>query len=575
MPLAQHLIRTFRSIFPNHKQALLCNDRGVDLAAAGNLAEALSAFNQAVDANPRSKEAWSNLGSCFHELGLPEKACDAYQHAAGIGAPDARHLANWGNALMTLGDLSQAALKYQQALEVDPNLLEAEANLGQCRLFMGRAEEGFEHAHKAWSQRPGDTSLASMALFSSLHSTKMAGPELKAGHFRWPGAQQVQARNHVNNPDPDRVLKVGYVSSDFRTHSCACFVLPVFEAHDRRRVSVTAYNTSPKVDVISDRFRLASDQWVDAYALDDDELADQILADGVDILVDCSGHTKGHRLQVFQAKPAPVQVTWLGYPSTTGLTAIDYRLSDGFADPPGESDGLHSEQVVRLPQGYHSFRPLVHTPEPALPPVTKSGTITFGAFHNLAKLSPSSIQLWAEVLEAIPNSQLRIKARALSDPEVSALIFKSFRRAGVLSNRVQVSEWKSDYGRHYDDYADVDIALDATPYNGTTTTCEALWMGVPVITLQGERTASRVGASLLAQVDHSDWIAQSTQSYVHKAKLLASDVDELIRLRKALRHDVLNSALGNGARFTRTLEEAYRDMWHEWCDQNAEAESGL
>jgi protein O-GlcNAc transferase len=343
-------------------------------------------------------------------------------------------------------------------------------------------------------------------------------------------------------------------------------MLPLFEAHDRSAVQVYAYSNSPRSDVVTRRFQAVVSQWCDAVKFSDAELAQKIKEDRIDILVDCSGHTHGNRLNVFCFKPAPVLVTWLGYPCTTGLKAIDIRITDAQADPIGMADNLHSEKVVRLPHGYHTYAPLVPTPDPHKSSANEEGSVTFGAFHNLSNFSDPAIALWASVLSAVPQSRLALKTPGLSDAHVAERITRRFADNGIGPDRLLMMPWRGAYGTHFDDLNHIDIALDATPYNGTTTTCEALWMGVPVVTLcQDERPASRVGGSLLTQIGHPEWIATSDHDYVRIATSLAADRNQLAAVRKTLRQDLLRSPLGDAALFARAIEEAYRTEWQGWC----------
>ncbi len=556
-----------RRHFPNRALAEQLNDQGTDFAVAGKFQEARKAFKQALRADPKLPEAWANLGLCTLTAGDPQSACDFFKKAIALDPNQAETFDNWGNALVRLGLLTDAAEKHTQALSLQPQLSSAKAHLGNTLLVMGRVEEAQFLVQQAWGESPSDPVIASLALSAALYSTSLSPEQILAGHQRWPGASTNRSVRSPSNLDPERRLKIGYLSGDFRTHSCACFLLPLMRAHDRKQIEVFAYNTTINEDQITGRFRQAADHWQDGAQFSDISLAQQIKSDEIDVLVDCSGHTEGNRLAVFGFRPAPIQVTWLGYPSTTGLNSIDLRLSDSIADPMGESDHLHSEQVVRLPNGYHTYAPLVETPEPS--GEIKTGPIRFGLFHNLAKFSDTSIELWAEVLKQVPNSLLCLKAKGLDDTDVQKYTEQRFISKGITKDRLTLSPWQSAYGKHFEDFAAIDVMLDATPYNGTTTTCEALWMGVPVVTLSGDRTANRVGASLLTQIDHPEWIARSADEYVSIATELASAHQLRKMLRSSLRQDLLASTLGDEALFARTVEGAYRKAWQQMCERQA------
>jgi predicted O-linked N-acetylglucosamine transferase (SPINDLY family) len=309
---------------------------------------------------------------------------------------------------------------------------------------------------------------------------------------------------------------------------------------------------------------------VQCHALSDAQLAQRIRDDGIDILVDLAGHTAGNRLLMFARKPAPVQVTYLGYPTTSGLSAMDYRLSDWEVDPPGY-EGLNSERLVRMARSYYCYRPYEGAPEVSALPARQAGHITFGSFNNLAKVSPQLLRLWARVLEAVPGSRLLLKARSLGDAGVRASLLERMQRLGIGAERVQLHGWEAQTGGQLALYAGVDIGLDTYPYNGGTTTCEALWMGVPVVTLAGGTHASRMGASLLKAAGLERLVARSEQSYVELAVELAHDREQLELLRAQMRERLRTSPLLDEEGFTRELEALYRRIWLDRCEQRAVA----
>jgi predicted O-linked N-acetylglucosamine transferase (SPINDLY family) len=288
--------------------------------------------------------------------------------------------------------------------------------------------------------------------------------------------------------------------------------------------------------------------------MSDEALAERIQADQIDILVDCAGHTAHNRLRVFARKPAPVQATWLGYPNTTGLSAVDYRLADAVTDPPGGADALASERLLRLPGGFLCYAGASDAPEPAPPPCLASGTVTFGSFNNPAAL-----------LARLPGARLLLKGKPFTDKVTRDLYRARLTERGIAADRVELTGWTAGSAHHLALYERVDIALDPFPYNGTTTTCEALWMGVPVVTLRGERHSGRVGASLLGRIGAEEWVADSVNDYVTRAAALAADPQHLRLLRRSLRTRVAASSLCDRAAFTRSIETAYRQMWQAWC----------
>jgi predicted O-linked N-acetylglucosamine transferase (SPINDLY family) len=345
----------------------------------------------------------------------------------------------------------------------------------------------------------------------------------------------------------------------------AYFVEPVWSRHDRERIEVYAYFNNVNGDAITQRLRGYVDGWLECGEMSDAALAQRIYEDAVDILVDLSGHTGGNRLQVFARKPAPVQVSWLGYPTTTGVSAIDYRISDWEVDPAGY-EGHSVERLVRMSSSYYCYRAGAQAPELAALPARRTGHVTFGSFNNLAKVSGALLQLWGRILQALPQSRLLLKSKTLLDHGVRRRVLERMSEAGIDVERVRLHGWSRESGEHLSLYGEVDIGLDTYPYNGATTTCEALWMGVPVITLKGASHASRMGASLLKAAGLAQFVATSEEQYVRLAVELADQLERLEQLRAGMRERLRDSALLDEAGFTRELERAYRQMWQSWCE---------
>jgi predicted O-linked N-acetylglucosamine transferase (SPINDLY family) len=342
-------------------------------------------------------------------------------------------------------------------------------------------------------------------------------------------------------------------------------VEPLLRGHDRQKVDVFCYAEVTRPDSVTTRLQGLADHWLMTVGLSDQQLAERIRTDGIDILVDVAGHTAGNRLLVFARKPAPVQVTWLGYPNTTGLEAIDYRIVDAVTDPVGEVDAWASETLVRLKGGFLCYRGLRDGPEPTSAPCLTTGTVTFGSFNDLAKLSTVTFDAWAKLLCRLPQARLLLKGLAFADAATRALFLDRLGERGVPAERVELMAWQRCPAEHLALYHRVDIALDPFPYNGTTTTCDALWMGVPVITLRGHRHAGRVGASLLSQVGLTDLIADSIEEYLEIAVALAGNPGRLDELHRLLRPRLAASPLCDAAAFAFKMEAALRTMWQHWC----------
>ena len=372
----------------------------------------------------------------------------------------------------------------------------------------------------------------------------------------------------LREPDPQRRLRIAYVSADFRFHSVAFFIAPVIEHHNREHFEITCYANVTSPDANTDRIKAMSDNWRDIASLGDEEVAASIRSDGIDILIDLSGHTVGNRLPVFARRPAPVQVTYLGYPNTTGMPAVDYRLTDARSDPPGRTEHLYSEELVRLDEGFLCFEPFASCPEVREPSGSDDGgSICFASFNELLKVTPETAAAWTAVLERTPGSKLIIKGTALEDEGTRRLVRERFIGHGLAAGRLQLIARTAALEDHLALYNSVDVALDTFPYNGTTTTCEALWMGVPVLSLAGRVHASRVGLSVLSSVGLGDLVAENVDDYVDKAVEMAANHSRRSRLRNELRARMRASALMDAAGVTHRIESAYREMWRRACQQ--------
>jgi predicted O-linked N-acetylglucosamine transferase (SPINDLY family) len=432
--------------------------------------------------------------------------------------------------LKDMGLLDESIAELRTALRLQPSYLDAHSNL----LYTLHCHPGEEPAsifaeHVAWGRRYGDP---------------LAGA----------------IRPHGNERAPERRLRIGYVSPDFRSHVVGLFMLPILEAHDPAGFEVLCYGSGRAQDATTGRIRERA-AWRDIVGLGDAEAAELIRRDAVDLLVDLTGHTAGHRLLLFARKPAPVQVTYLGYPGTTGLAAMDYRITDAHADPPGLTDRLYTETLVRLPDTAWCYAPPPDAPAVGRGPAADGRALTFGSFNNLAKLTGTMLGLWAEILRAVPGSRLLLKNAGFGSATARQRVRAALAAEGIEPKRVELRGPVLTPAGHLAAYAGVDIALDTYPYHGTTTTCEALYMGVPVVSLAGQTHVSRVGASLLANVGLTELVASSPDEYVQRAVGLARDGRRLSALRGSLRGLLERSALMDAGRFTRHLEQAYRDMW--------------
>ncbi len=542
---------------------------GNALTKRGKFDEAVAAYLRAIRLEPDFAGAHYNLGTALTNQGKLDEAVAAYRRAIGIKPDYAAALSSLGTALQNQGKLDEAIAAYGRAIRLEPDLAEAHSNLGNTLTNQGKLDEAIATYRRAIGIKPDMADAHSGLLFCLNNHAEVTADQLFAEHRKWGarfGRQALRPTAYANGREAGRRLRIGYVSPDFRLHSVAYFVEPLLHGHDRQAVEVFCYAEVLQPDIVTARLQGLADRWRVTVGLSDDELTEHIRADSIDILVDLAGHTAKNRLGVFARKPAPVQVTWLGYPSTTGLDAIDYRLVDAVTDPTGEADTQANETLVRLEGGFLCYGGVEGAPEPAVPPCQKNGTVTFGSFNNASKVSAATLDAWATLLARLPEAHLLLKAVQFGDATTRALFLARLGERGVAAERVELVAWLPAATAHLAIYHQVDIALDPFPYNGATTTCEALWMGVPVVTLRGNRHAGRVGASLLSQVGLTDLIADSVEEYVEIAVALAGDRGRLDDLRRSLRRRVAASPLCDGGAFARKIEAAFRHMWRQWCE---------
>jgi predicted O-linked N-acetylglucosamine transferase (SPINDLY family) len=544
---------------------------GNALSDQGKHEEAVAAYHRAIGIKPDYAEAYSNFGNALKEQGKLEEAVAAYRQAIAIKPDCAQAYSNLGVALNLQGKVEESVAACRQVISIKPDFAEAHLNLGNVLNDQGKLREAIAAYRQAIELKADFAHAHSNLLFSLNYDDKLKVDQLFAAHQEWAERHCRQVSRpaaYANVREVGRRLKIGYVSPDFRGHSVTYFVEPLLKGHDREAVEVFCYAEVKRPDALTAHLQGLADHWRVTVRLSDDEVAERIRADGIDILVDLAGHTANNRLRVFARKPAPVQVTWLGYPSTTGLTAIDYRLVDVVTDPVGAADTWASETLVRLEGGFLCYGALMDAPEPTVPPCIKTGTLTFGSFNYPAKVSAATFDAWATLLSRLPQARLLLKGKPFTDAATRALFLARLGERGVPAERVELVAWLSSTIAHLALYNRVDIALDPFPYNGTTTTCEALWMGVPVVTLRGDRHAGRVGASLLNQIDLTDLIANSVEEYAEIAVALASNARRLDDLRRSLRPRMAASPLCDGRAFARKMEGAFRTMWQHWCSDN-------
>ena len=565
---AEALYRQVLAVEPRHADAL--HLLGLIAQQAGSQGDAVGLFQRAIAIHPRAAVFHCNLGISLDKLNRLPEALASYERALALKPDYPKALANMGIVLKGLGRLDEAVAAYHEAIRLQPDFAEAFSNLGNAWMAKGQMDEAIASCRQAISLRPDFREAHSSLVFFLNYQPDGDARAILDEHRRWaaqhaePPRQSIQP--HRNERSPDRRLRIGYVSPDFRSHAVAFFLEGLLANHDRAEVDVHCYSDVTEPDAVTARLEGHAGHWRRITGMDDSQVADLVREDGIDILVDLAGHTDRNRLLVFARKPAPVQVSWLGYPNTTGLETIDFRLTDALADPPGATEELHSERLVRLPQCAWCYRPPEDTPAVGAPPVIEAGHIAFGCFNAMPKINGPLLELWSRVLHGVPGSRLLLKNRALGEPSVQQRVRAALEAAGVAPERVELMGHVSGVANHLALYGRVDIALDSFPYHGTTTTCEALWMGVPVITLAGKTHVSRVGVSLLGNVGLPELVAASQEEYVRIATALAADLPRLGQMRATLRTKMEQSALMDAPRFARAMETAYRQMWRAWCE---------
>jgi len=559
------------SMKPDYAEAH--NNLGLALQQLGDLDAAIASYRKALKFKPDNAEAYNNLGLTLGEQGKHEAAIESYHKALSIKPGLAEAHNNLGNALKVHGRLELAVECYREALLSKPDYADAHNNLGGALLDQGKLEEAAVSYQKAVACKP-DFAGAHSNLLMSLQYGGHSTAELLGYHLNF--AQRFEAPlrgswpSHDNNLDPQRRLRIGFVSGDLCEHSVGFFMESVLAHLDRQALDVFLYPAHSQADALTDRLRRMGFTWRSLVTLSDDRAARCIREDGIDILVDLSGHTAHNRLTVFARKPAPVQVTWLGYSSTTGLQAMDYVLCDRHVVPPDES-GDYVERLWRLPDSYLCFTP-PREEMPVVPlPALRNGSASFGCFNSLTKMNDAVVALWARVLQTVGDSRLFLKTRQLDDASVQQATRQRFAACGIDPQRLVLEGWSSSRSDSLACYNRVDIALDPFPYAGTTTTLEALWMGVPVISLHGDRFIAHVGESILHNVGLPDWIAADREAYVAIAAAHAADISGLAALRTRLRSQLLASPLCDAPRFARNLEAAFRGMWQTYCSQEHKA----
>jgi len=534
-------------------------------AFAGNgFARAEQAFRRALELEPGHLDALNNLGNVLQAMGRNEEALAACLEALRIDPRFVTAANNASAAARAPGRMDQAAGLLRDALAVAPDFSILHCNLGNVLKDIGLMDEAIQQFRRTLELDPGDRVTHSNLAYAVTFLPGFDAAAILRENQAWDRVQTrglVARASHGNRPDPGRRLRIGYVSPDFREHCQSLFTTPLLSRHDHARFEIFCYARVPKPDAVTRRLAGLADVWRDTSALGDAEVAELVTADQIDILVDLTMHMANGRPLLFARKPAPVQVAWLAYPGTTGLAAMDYRFTDPYLDPPGEGDACYSERSLRLPDTFWCYDPLATEPGPGPLPALANGFVTFGSLNNFCKVNPAVLDLWARVLGAVPDSRLLL----LSQPGGHRQrVLERLEAGGVQPGRVEFAAFqpRPDYLALH---RRVDLGLDTFPYNGHTTSLDAFWMGVPVVTRLGQTVVGRAGWSQLCNLGLGDLAARSDDAFVAIATGLARDLPRLADLRATLRPRMEASPLMDAARFTRHLESAYREIWQAWC----------
>lgn len=555
-----------RAVRLNSRSATATTCLGVAKMALGDFAEAESHFRNAVRLEPRNAEIWNQLATLLSTAGRLDEAVKCHRQAVTLNPKSAQAWHGYGSTLSNLNLSAEGLDCERRAIAADPHYLPARQGYAVALQKCHRIPEAVEEYEKLLARNPSQLEIQSHRLFALNYLHQSSAESLFSAHKAYGELVEQGALppSFTNTAEPNRRLRVAFFSADFREHSVAYFIEPLLRLLDRENFELLLYNSGNKPDAVTDRFRNLASVWRDLPSTVANVIEPIVRADAPDIAVDLGGHTGNSLLPLFARRLAPVQISYLGYPNTTGLTKIDYRFVDDTTDPPG-SESLHTETLVRFSPCAWAYSPPAVAPDPTPPPSLIRGGVTFGSFNNFSKVTDEMLGVWARLLADIPGSRLILKSIGLADDAVSRQVRERFRRAGLADDQVELQGARGTTADHLAAYSAIDIALDTYPYNGTTTTCEALWMGVPVITMPGDRHAARVGASLLQTAGHPELIARDQAEYLRIASDLAKDQARLASFRSTVRGKMRRSLLMDHAGQADRFGKALRDCWENWC----------
>ncbi|MBF0224939.1 MAG: tetratricopeptide repeat protein [Desulfobacterales bacterium] len=552
----------------------VCNNNiGNALQKLGRFDEAVFHYKKALKLNPEYSEAYNNIGNIFQNKGKLNQALYYYQKALDLKSDNPEVLSNMGVAFLEQGKLQKAFSYFQSSVKIKPDFVKAYNNMGNTLKDEGKIDESIYFYKIALKIKPDYFEAHSNLLFAMQHMDKAKNTDIFMESQNWNKkyADTVPKYKHTKLEEFHTPIKIGYISPDFKQHSVSFFFLPILLGHNKNEFEIYCYSDTKKNDHVTEKIKSLCHHFKIILGMSDDSVSNIIYQDKIDILVDIAGHTANNRLLVFARKPSPIQVTWLGYPDTTGLTSIDYRLTDNICDPVGDSDQFHSERLIRLEDGFLCYMPIDDAPDVSMPPFMNNNFITFGSFNNLPKITQTTISVWSSILNRLPNSILILKSRQFEDELIKNRYLNFFSNYGIDPKRIFLMPRSKNIKEHLAYYNKIDIGLDTFPYNGTTTTFEALWMGVPVITLKGNRHAARVGASILSRINLCELISKTQEEYIDKAVNLATNKKKLVDLKKSIRSIIRNSPLYKQESFAKKIENTYKFFMVERHNFNSES----
>jgi predicted O-linked N-acetylglucosamine transferase (SPINDLY family) len=552
------------------EQADLLHALGNYLHYAGRLTQAATHYLHCIRVAPQREDARIDLSQVYLRLLDGDLAESAARGAVACAPASARAAVNLGSVLYQRNRFTEALEQLERGRAMAPDNARTYNQLGMVHAALGDINQALASYRHSAQLNPDYHTTRTNLMLTLLYSDKTSGQAIYQeacayGKRFLPGGPVT----HANTRDPGRRLRIGFVSGDFRRHVVGLFLLPLFADRDRGQSEYFCYSLIDAPDPFTQMLSQHADQWIDSRGLDDAQLVARIRNDAIDILIDLSGHTSDNRLQMFARRPAPVQATWLGFPGTTGAPGIDYRLTDDILDPPG-SESESTETPVRLATGFFCYQPLPEWGgllQVGPLPAARNGHITFGAFNNLAKISPACIDSWAGILRQVPGSMLVSRAKPFALAAERERFAQHFAQRGIDPARINPLPYLPDPARHLEVYHDIDIHLDSHPYTGGTTTCDALWMGVPVVTLSGDRPSARLGATVLRRLGLEHLVAADAEDYVRIAVALAQDQLPLAGMRQQMRARFMASPLHGAKAFACEFDRACRSIWRLWCSQ--------